>query len=129
MYIHYNPNPYGLYVEDCVVRALSLVTGRSWDNIYFHICLQGFLMKNMPSVNKVWGNYITSLGFSRYILPDTCPECYTVREFCDEHPRGTFILATNSHVVAVINGNYYDAWDSGDEMPTSVWRRDYYDSV
>ena len=86
-------------------------------------------MKNMPSVNKVWGNYITSLGFSRYILPDTCPECYTVREFCDEHPRGTFILATNSHVVAVINGNYYDAWDSGDEMPTSVWRRDYYDSV
>ncbi len=125
MYIHYNPNPYGLYVEDCVIRAISLVTGRPWDDVYFHVCLQGFLMKNMPSVNKVWGNYLMSLGFSRYILPDTCPECYTVREFCDDHPYGTFILATNSHVVAVINGNYFDAWDSGDEMPTSVWRIEY----
>lgn len=27
MYIHTNPNPNGVYVEDCVVRAISIVTG------------------------------------------------------------------------------------------------------
>ena len=80
-------------------------------------------MKNMPSVNKVWGNYLSSIGFERYLLPNTCPECYTVREFCHDNPEGIFILATGSHVIAVIDGNYYDAWDSGDEMPISVWRR------
>lgn len=81
-------------------------------------------MKNMPSVNKVWGNYLTSIGFIRYMLPDTCPDCYTVREFCQDNPSGTFILATGSHVIAAKDGDYYDAWDSGDELPTSVWRRE-----
>ena len=81
-------------------------------------------MKNMPSVNKVWGNYLTSIGFSRYILPDTCPDCYTIRDFCQDNQNGTFILATGSHVVAVIDGDYFDAWDSGDELPISVWRRE-----
>ena len=124
MYRKTNPNPNGLYVEDCVVRAISVATNRSWDDIFVHICLQAYIMKNMPSVNKVWGTYLYSIGFSRFNLPNTCPDCYTVRDFCEDNLRGTFILATGSHVVAVIDGDYYDAWDSGDEMPIYVWRRE-----
>lgn len=124
MYIPTNPNPNGAYVEDCVIRAIAIATGRSWDDVYIHICLQGYLMKNMPSVNKVWGTYLTSSGFTRHTLPDTCPDCYTVRDFCADHPRGIYILATGSHVVAVVDGNYCDAWDSGDELPIEVWRRE-----
>lgn len=124
MFIKVNPNPNGMYVEDCVVRAISIVTDRSWDDIYVHLCLQGFIMKNMPSVNKVWGTYLSSIGFVRDQLPTKCPDCYTVRDFCFEHRYGIYILATGSHVVAVVNGNYCDAWDSGDEMPVEVWRRE-----
>lgn len=123
MYIPYNPNPNGVYVEDCVVRAISVVTGRSWDDIFVHLCLQAYIMKNMPSVNKVWGTYLSSIGFTRFMLPDRCPDCYTVRDFCVDNPIGSFILATGSHVIAVIDGDYYDAWDSGDELPIYVWRR------
>ncbi len=124
MYIHANPNPNGVYVEDCVIRAIAIATDRSWDDIFIHICLQAYIMKNMPSVNKVWGTYLTSIGFSSYPVLDRCPNCYTVRDFCRDNPFGTFILATGSHVIAVIDGDYYDAWDSGDELPSSVWRRD-----
>ena len=124
MFVHTNPNPNGLYVEDCVVRAISVATKRSWDDVFTHLCLQAYIMKNMPSVNKVWGNYLNSIGFTRYILPDTCPDCYTIRDFCHDNQNGTFILATGSHVVAVIDGDYFDAWDSGDELPISVWRRE-----
>ena len=126
MYIHVNPNPNGVYVEDCVVRAISIATDRSWDDIYAHLCLQGFIMKNMPSVNRVWGTYLSSIGFSRYPLPANCPDCYTIRDFCNENRSGVYILATGSHVVTVVDGNYCDAWDSGDEMPIEVWRRDTY---
>ena len=83
-------------------------------------------MKNMPSVDVVWGTYLYSMGFRRGIIPDTCPLCYTVRDFSEDNPKGTYILATNSHVIAVVNGNYFDAWDSGDEVPTTVWRMDDY---
>lgn len=124
MYIPTNPNPNGAFVEDCVIRAIAIATGRSWDDVYIHVCLQGYIMKNMPSVNKVWGTYLASSGFVRYALPNTCPDCYSVRDFCNEHRHGIYILATGSHVVAVIDGNYCDAWDSGDEMPVEVWRRE-----
>ncbi len=126
MYIHINPNPNGVYVEDCVIRAIATVINRSWDYVFVNLCLQAYIMKNMPSVNKVWGTYLTSIGFSSYPVLDRCPNCYTIRDFCRDHSTGTFILATGSHVVAVINGDYYDAWDSGDELPISVWRRDSY---
>lgn len=124
MFVQFNPNPNGIYADDCLVRSIALVLDKSWDNVYFDICLQGYLMKNMPSVNKVWGNYLRSIGFVEYPLFNVCPDCYTVRDFCYDHPFGTFILATGSHVIAVIDGDYYDAWDSGDEMPLSVWRRE-----
>lgn len=124
MYIPINPNPNGSYVEDCVVRAISIVTGKTWDETFINLCLQAYLMKNMPSVNKVWGNYLASIGFVREQLPNTCPDCYTVRDFCYDNRKGIYLLATGSHVVAVVDGNYCDAWDSGDLMPIEVWRRE-----
>lgn len=53
LYIHANPNPIGKYVDDCVIRAIAIATNRTWDDVYAHVCLQGYIMKNMPSVNKV----------------------------------------------------------------------------
>ena len=124
MYIFYNPNPRGKKKEDCVVRAISLIENKSWDQIYLGVVLQGFFDADMPSVNTVWGNYLRRHGYRRYVIPNTCPDCYTVRDFCAEHPRGEYILATGSHVVAVVDGDYYDAWDSGNEVPIYYWQKE-----
>lgn len=122
MYKYYNPNPYGKSVGDCVVRAISKVTKQSWDDTYWGVCWAGFYEGNMPSGNDVWGAYLKSLGFRKYVIPDTCPDCYTVKDFCIDHPIGVFVLATGSHVVAVVNGTYYDSWDSGEEVPIYYWK-------
>jgi hypothetical protein len=34
MFKYYNANPLGRHVSDCSVRAISLATGRSWDETY-----------------------------------------------------------------------------------------------
>lgn len=120
-FIPYNPNPSGSYVGDCVIRAISKVTGKGWDDAYVGLAITGFALKDMPSSNHVWGVYLKNNGFRRIALPDTCPDCYSVSEFCDDNPSGRFILATGSHVVAVIDGDYYDSWDSGDEIPVYFW--------
>ena len=80
-------------------------------------------MLDMPSANAVWGSYLRKKGFVREIIPNTCPDCYTVEDFCRDNPKGTYILALSGHVVAVIDGKYYDTWDSGDEIPIYYWYR------
>lgn len=123
-YIFYNPNPRGIRVGDCVIRGISKILGISWDEAYTEIMLKGFEMKDMPSANTVWGAYLKSKGFGRFTISNTCPDCYTVKQFCEDHGQGSFLLATGSHVVAVKDGQYYDAWDSGDEVPIYYWRKE-----
>ena len=124
MYIPFNPNPDKKLVGDCVIRAVSKVTNQDWKTVYINIALQGFMMRDMPTSNAVWGAYLYSQGFKRAVIPNTCPDCYTVKDFCKDNQKGIFLLATGTHVVAVENGNYYDSWDSGDEIPIYYWRRE-----
>lgn len=115
-FIFFNPNPKG-FVGDCAVRAIAKAQNISWYKAYSDLALQGFAMCDMPSSNAVWGNYLMSNGYRRYVIPNTCPDCYTVKQFCIDNPKGKYILATGTHVLTVIDGNYYDSWDSGNEVP------------
>lgn len=123
MYINYNPNPKQKRVGDCVIRAICKVLDMDWDDVYIQLCLQGFKMKDMASSNSVWGAYLKSKGYLQVTIPNTCPECYSIRDFCEDNPKGTFVVGTGTHVVAVVDGDYYDAWDSGDEIPVYYFRR------
>lgn len=123
-FINYNSNPKRKLVGDCVIRAISKTMNRDWEDTYIDIMLQGFSMHDMPSSNDVWGTYLARHGFKRYVIPDTCPDCYTVNQFVTDNPDLTGILATGTHVVAVGDGNYYDTWDSGNEIPIYYWRKE-----
>ena len=123
-YVNFNPNPKRNLVGDCVIRAISKVMGMDWEDTYLELLLQGFSMYDMPSSNDVWGTYLHQNGFTRHIIPDTCPSCYTVIDFCRDNPNMIGILATGTHVIAVENGNYFDTWDSGQETPIYFWQRE-----
>lgn len=122
MYRQKNINPKGHYVGDCVIRAIAEATGEPWEKVYVELAVQGFIMADMPSSNHVWGTYLASKGYEREIIPNTCPDCYSIADFANDHPQGVFIVATGTHVVAVRDGNYIDTWDSGDEVPVYYWR-------
>ena len=123
-YVKYNENPRDNRVGDCTVRAISTLTGEDWDTTYILLCVQGFLMKNMPSANCVWGAYLRACGYHRAIVPDECPDCYTVERFCEDHPNGKYMLALSSHVVAVIDGRAYDTWNSLGEIVNYYWYKE-----
>ena len=113
MYERYNPNPCGKKVGDCVIRAISKATEQDWYTTYTELALYGLRLCDMPSSNCVWGKYLTDKGY----FQKTTPYIKT-KEFCAKYPKGKYILATGTHVVCVIDGNYFDAWDSGEEVIT-----------
>jgi hypothetical protein len=112
-----NPNPAYNFVGDCVVRALSIALDSDWDTIFLGLAAYGFDIKDMPSGNAIWSAYLRDKGFKRYIIPNECPNCYTLKDFCEDHPNGIFVIGTGTHAVAVIDGDYYDSWDSGNVIP------------
>ena len=121
MWIKYNPNPVGLKVADCSIRAVSKALNIDWETAYALIAKNGFLMGDILASNNVWGSVLRQHGFKRYIIPNTCPDCYTIDDFCKDHPKGTYVLGTSNHVVTAIDGNIYDTWDSGNEIPFYYW--------
>ena len=123
MYSEYNPNPKGRRAGDCVIRAICKLMQKTWGEVYIELCLLGYKMADMPTANHVWGRYLESNGYIRRTLPDTCPECYTVEDFCRDHKEGYYILATGEHAIAVIDSIYFDAWDSGQEVPVYYFER------
>ena len=123
MYRFCNPNPEKRIVGDCVIRANSILLDQGWEKTYDEIVDFGRRMYDMPSSNEVWAEYLYANNFTRKIIPDTCPMCYTVKAFCEDNPHGEFMLAMGSHVVTVIDGNYYDTWDSGSEVPIYYFKR------
>lgn len=123
MWVYANPNPCRSEEPDCVVRAIAIATDRSWKRVHRDLCMLSHDKCTMPSVNWLWGLYLERNGFEKFLLPESCPSCTTVRDFCRMYPEGTYVLGTGSHAVAVISGNWWDLWDSGDETPTYFYKR------
>lgn len=123
-FVFFNPNPKNARVGDCSVRAICKATGQSWKDAYIGLCAEGLVHKDMPSANYVWGMYLRKFGFEERMISSVCPACVTVAQFAEKHPNGRFVLACQSHVVAVIDGDYYDAWDSGNEIVLYFYRKE-----
>ena len=115
-YIYFNPNPSARRVGDCVIRAISKAMDCSWESAYISLCAEGMDLRDMPSANYVWGEYLIKHFFTKYLVSSDCPSCISVSEFAEQHPTGIYVLATSNHVVTVVDGDYYDSWDSGDEV-------------
>ncbi len=124
MFVFINPNPKSKLTGDCTIRAISLANNISWDAAYLGLCAEGYELKDMPSNNGVWGQYLREHGWKRHALPDICPECYTVAEFAADKNVGTYVIACASHVVCVKDGDWLDSWDSGDETAIYYFDRE-----
>ena len=120
----YNPSPVGRNVGDCSVRAVAKALDTDWETAYALIAMNGYLMADMPSSNAVWGAVLRQNGFSRYAIPSTCPDCYTIGDFADENPHGVYVVGTGNHVCTIKDGVVFDSWDSRSEIPQYYWTKD-----
>ena len=122
MWIYANPNPDRKEVPDCVIRAICIALNKPWLEVSDELYSVARSQYSITSDDNIWGRYLYSLGFEPFVLPAVCPKCTTIKEFTAMYPHGTYIIGTGYHAVAVLEGNYYDSWDSGNEIATFFWR-------
>ena len=124
MWIEYNPNPKKKRIGDCAVRAIAKALDVDWETAYIKLCMNGYRLSDLPNAVAVYGALLRQNGFIREAIPNTCPDCYTVNDFCNDHPEGRFVIVTGNHVVTAIDGNYYDTWESGEEIPILYFKEE-----
>ena len=112
MWEMYEPNPVRTGAVDCATRAISKALNVSWEKAYVMLSVNGFIMGNDPAGDEIWGSVLRQHGFTRHIVPDTCPDCYTVEQFAADHPEGTFVVKSENHVATIQNGTLFDSCSS-----------------
>lgn len=120
-WIKYNPNPIpGKRVGDCAIRACCKATNRTWNEVFDALVQIAYRQKDVLSANKVWGEYLADNGYVRY-EPDFPMDVY---KFCCNFPHGTYVLGLDGHVVTVVDGYFYDTWNSAEKNVIYFWVRE-----
>lgn len=112
-YVLFQPNPKKNNTTDCSFRAYAKVQGITWEEAYDIATALGREMNLMPNDHRVVDKILVEkfgFTFTKYEKGDAKK---TVNEFAIEHPKGTYVGWMHGHVVAIVDGNYYDSWDSG----------------
>lgn len=127
-YFHfYNANPKNRICGDCVVRAISVATGKSWDDVLDGLHDIAKKHKLMTNDVKCYEKYLMSLGWRKQKQPRKDDNSkYRGWEFCQSlqndpwqwtghegpgHPPIVAFIGTH-HIVCIVNGKVWDHWNS-----------------
>lgn len=115
MYRFHNANSKGNFVNDCVVRAISVAEGKSWDTTY----------EELSDIAQQEGNLLDDVNFVESYLDKRykrTPHCSrTVGEFMEEYPKGIYLITMEGHITVVIDGVLYDTFDCRNRRMWCAW--------
>jgi hypothetical protein len=116
MFKYYNANPYGNDISDCVVRALAVLTNRSWRSVY----------NELTKLAGDIGLMFDRVEFVEDYLDDRYPrECHyskTIGEFAKEYSYGKYAVTMDGHITAIIDGNIIDTFNPSNRIMRCAWR-------
>ena len=125
MYTYYNAHPKGLSVGDCVKRAISKAANMDYMEV----------QRELNRYKKVTGakSYNTDYNPHKYVenvlhgVKFSFPakkgqKRMTPEQFCEDHPRGNFILNMAGHWTCIVDGVIYDTWDPSGRCVYTAYR-------
>ena len=69
-YVHFfNANPKDKKTGDCVIRAISTATGKSWDDVLDELTEVAHTVKSVPNNKECYEVYLEKNGFIRCKQP------------------------------------------------------------
>ena len=121
MWVKYNPNPKDKNTGDCAVRAIAKALNLTWEQAKIMLDAYSMDEAEVETSDLVWGRILAEHGFEMQAL--FCNNGCNLEGFCKYHPVGVYVVKLPNHVVCVANGDFYDSWDSSQEIPIYCWRK------
>jgi len=125
-YKYFQPNKKDLKDKygDCVVRSLVKSTGKNWLDVFDELVAIARDEQCIPNGKVCYERFLKENGFKYTgVSNKKGTKRPTVLSFTKEHKSGTFVLIVANHIVASIDGIYYDTWDCGDSSMYGYWEK------
>ena len=124
-YVHfYNANPQNNKTGDCVIRAISTATGKSWDETLDELVQVAHEVKTVPNNKDCYIKYLEENGFVRCKQPRKDDNTrYRGWEFLDKIKKSDTIVCHigTRHIVAIKNKKIWDIWDCSNDCVGIYW--------
>lgn len=115
MYKFHNANGRDRFVNDCVIRAISVAEGKTWDESY----------DELSDIAQDEGNLLDNVQFVEGYLDRRYKRvphyARTVGQFADEYPVGIYLVTMPHHITVIIDGTVYDIFDCRSRTMWSAW--------
>lgn len=115
MYKFYNANAVNRYTDDCVIRAISCATNKSWDYVYDYL----------SDIAQYEGTLFDKRDFVRNYLDRTYQRLNNIHGsvgyVASLFPNNTLLITMAGHIVCAKNGIVYDTFDCRDREVEDVW--------
>ena len=115
MYKFYNANARGNFVDDCVIRAISVAENNTWDYTY----------NKLSDLAQAKGRMIDDRIFVRDYLDRNFKRIPTgnilVGELASEYPDSVLLITMTGHITCSINGVIIDSFDCRNRRVENAW--------
>ena len=115
MYKYYNANAVNKYEDDCVIRAISCATNKSWDYVYDYL----------SDIAQYEGTLLDKRDFVRSYLDRTYKRLDnikgTVGYISSQHPYNILLITMDGHITCSKYGTIYDTFDCRNRQVEDAW--------
>lgn len=117
-FVFYNNNPNQLIENDCVTRAIALISGKDYEEVSEDLFRTSKLFKCERLCICCYENLLNYV-YKYQKIEEAIG--LTIGEFAEKFPNGKYLTRVNGHLSAVCDGKIFDIWDCSNEIITDCW--------
>lgn len=125
-FVYTNPNPKGKLGADCVIRAISIATGKDWETVVRELTELGIKNGMVLNDKQLFPKYLEQNGFRKVKEPrDYFGRKMTVVEAIKKgiiRPEDIVCMnAGTAHLSCIVNKKVRDTWDCSGKILHTFW--------
>lgn len=105
--------------NDCIIRSVAKAFNEDWQSVMRKFCdvaIEKYLMPNNYPVAKA---VLKDYPCTEIQLPQS--DFISVSKLAAQKPNKKLVALTRDHAIAIVNGTWYDLYDSGNDIVESYW--------